>query len=156
MFLQTLKCFAAGTGPTLIVMPDLGGRTFYMKQIILGIRQDINIWSLSARPTSTNSRSKISVQNLAKTFANQIMRSREISKPVFLVGHSFGGYLAYETAHVLLQQSSALGGVFLLDTAVPWRFRRDAVLQRILRKIDEVRVAVFALDRQDVREDGNP
>lgn len=56
---------------------------------------------------------------------------RDIARPLVLLGHSFAGFLAYETAAFLGSKGAQVDAVVLLDTAVPWRFRLDAPLQRV-------------------------
>jgi len=114
-------------GSGLIAFPNIGNMTLYVQGLLPGIDPDIAVWSVSFDSRAAAPDECVSVKGLAHAFAVNLAGS-DLPRPFHLLGHSFAGYLAYETACALAACSEPVRNVLLLDTAVPWRLREDRIL----------------------------
>ena len=107
-----------GSHEPLFVLPDLGGNSLYVRKILPCLSQDRSVLAFrlpaAALPAET-------VETIAEKIASMIAKEYPRNRH-HLLGHSFAGLLAYETARALERIGENVGCVFLLDTPVP---RRD-------------------------------
>ncbi|MEP4803118.1 MAG: alpha/beta fold hydrolase, partial [Hyphomicrobiales bacterium] len=64
-----------------------------------------------------------------------VLQQVGFQQPVILLGHSFAGLLAYETACALQGTNAQACQTILLDTAIPPSQRRVAPLKRALKDL---------------------
>jgi thioesterase domain-containing protein len=109
---------APRAGPCVFFFPDVGGNVLYAKKIISEIDSDIAFYGIKLDNKLIEHLPHCTLPMLAQSFAAELHASN-ISKQFHLVGYSFAGLLAYETAYHLTRLGSRVGLVAILDTTVP-------------------------------------
>lgn len=102
-------------------LPGLGGSAFYAHKLVSYLHEEIQAYELRLDQDLIEYISRGTMQGLAERLAMDL-HTVDLSKAYHLVGHSFGGFLAYETAHQLERLGSRVGMVAILDSAMPTRF----------------------------------
>lgn len=122
----------------LLVMPDIGGNLLYARLIVQHLTDDRPVMGLRLPGNLTTDARLGTLSALGMTLVESI-RTSGAEEPHHLVGHSFAGLLAYETARLLRADGARVGVVALIDTPAPPR-----PLYRPLRR---ARRALAALKR---------
>jgi thioesterase domain-containing protein len=149
-----------GTGETsLFFLPDIGGNLFYTRPFLPHIAPDVKIFGFRLSPALFKTDDALTLESLATCCAEAILSS-DYKGPYHLVGHSFAGLLAYETARQLNQMQGAVGIVALLDCGVPWRFRKIKlsqrpfwVLQVLVNNLKKIRNRIVSIFIENQEED---
>lgn len=106
------------TGEAIHALPDIGGNLFYIGALIPYFAADRPILGLTLPPLNP----KALAAETMETLAERTARALEDALPGrrhHLLGHSFAGLLAYETARALHRLGARPGLVAILDTGVP-------------------------------------
>lgn len=114
--------------PPLLVMPDIGGNLLYARAIVRHITDARPVVGLRLPGGLTSEPRLQTMSGLGLALATAIRQSG-LEAPHHLMGHSFAGLLAYETARLLRADGAPVGVVALIDTPVPPRR-----LHRLLRR----------------------
>lgn len=114
----------SGDDLSLIAMPDLFGVPFWINKLLPHLDESFKVYGLRPDESLAKERETPRIADYAAEFAEIIADSR-IAGSVVLIGYSFGGFLAYETARALRARGMAGVGVVILDAAVPSRLRRS-------------------------------
>jgi thioesterase domain-containing protein len=104
-----------GSKEPLFVLPDLGGNSLYTKKILPRLVEGRPVLAFRLKSASLPAETVETIaEKIAMMIAKEYPRQRH-----HLLGHSFAGFLAYETAKALERLGANVGRVFLLDTPVP-------------------------------------
>ncbi len=112
---------AGGTGPDLIFLVDEGSLGLFKLAYLLDKNLPMYV-SVSPLPESAlraSAENRLadlpSIRELAKDHI-ALIRSRQSRRPIILVGHCFGGELAFEIAHQLKAAGEQIEALLMLDT----------------------------------------
>lgn len=121
---RLLDLIRPGSGDlALVAMPDLFGVPFWINKLLPHLEERFNVYGLRPDDGMTKEREAPRIGDFATEFADIIEENR-IAGAMALIGYSFGGFLAYETARILQARGTADIRVVILDSAVPSRLRR--------------------------------
>jgi amino acid adenylation domain-containing protein len=115
------------TKTPLFLIHDIGGIGLRYEHLGRHFPEDQAIYGIESRGLS-GLPVDYSVEVMARHYIEQI-RERQPHGPYFLVGHCFGGLIAYEIARQLSAEHEPMGLVGLLDTFQRNLVEEDALLQ---------------------------
>ncbi len=107
--------------PPVFCLPGAGGNILYMQSLIREMNHELSIYGL--QPPGLDGITPVfeSVESLAKHYIESIKKVYPVG-PYRLIGHSFGGLVAFEIARHLERSGDIVGDVIILDTAAPHWF----------------------------------
>ncbi len=118
---------ARGGGPSVVFCPDVGGNVIYARQLVRALGAGPSSYGLRLAPEMIETLDALTLQSAARRFAADLMAA-DLPRPLHVVGFSFAGYMAAETA----QQLSLLGQppdrLWILDLTA----RRELSLRSLL------------------------
>ncbi|MCL6570599.1 MAG: amino acid adenylation domain-containing protein [Bacillus sp. (in: Bacteria)] len=110
----------SGSKPPLFCIHGGGGEVLVYRELALEMGNDQPVYGL--RYTNEENDTNISVELLADKYIKEL-REIQPNGPFFLLGYCFGGAIAYEMAHKLLQRSQEVSLLSILNFANPKRKR---------------------------------
>ncbi len=103
----------------IYLMPDIGGNLLYARELIFHFTPDRPIFGLRlSKEVDFSGLETTAIENLADYFARAINETKP-GGPHHVLGHSFGAYLAFETARAFERLGAQPGLVALLDAGIP-------------------------------------
>jgi amino acid adenylation domain-containing protein len=83
-----------------------------------------------------------SMTSLARQYVADIRATHDLSRPLHMVGFSFGGHLALEIAQQWKAEGGLMGKLFILDSEINDQFPRPAlaIIQRVIEKFSDLAV----------------
>lgn len=134
-----------GEGPVIVLMPGLGGNVLDLYDLSTRLDKSCPCYGLQSPWDTEASRANDSVESLAAFFLSQMQAQLPLERCV-LVGHSFGGVVAYELSRQLEELGRAPLGLLLLDVAAPpLVFQADASHATALAEQDLLRLTLDTL-----------
>lgn len=121
---------AEGAG-SLVFMPDFGGNTIYARPLVTELAADCSCYAVQLTPELVSSLPGLSIEEMGRQFAEAIAAA-QLPRPLHVLGFSFAGYLAHETARQLALLGDAPDTVWLLDLARYRPLNLGEVLRRPL------------------------
>lgn len=109
-------------GQAFLFLPDLGGSVFYARKFVTKFGSEQPVYGFRLDPSHNWSTSQHDLTSIAEKFADDLIQS-ELSEPYHLIGHSFAGILAFETARQLEDRGAKVGTLAILDAATPANYR---------------------------------
>lgn len=119
------------SGQPLLFIPDLGGSVFYARKFLQVFEPEQPVYGFRLDPKTDWSTSQLDIPSLAEKFADDLIRS-PLLEPYHLVGHSFAGILAFETARQLKLKGARVGILANLDAPLPPQYRSRSWLEKLL------------------------
>ncbi|MDJ0991996.1 MAG: AMP-binding protein [Dinoroseobacter sp.] len=110
----------------LIALPDIYGNAQYIQHLLAYMSDKLSVFCLKPPHAEV---AKKGLTAVGEHYA-AILREARFQQPVVLLGHSFAGLLAYETARALHGTTAEIHQTILLDTGVPPSQRRVNPLKR--------------------------
>ena len=107
-----------GTRPPLFCCPGAGGSVLYFHALASALGTDQPLYGLEPLGLDGRAHPHTSVE-AAAAYQLQALRQQQPNGPYYLLGHSFGGFVAFEIAQQLHQSGEAIGALIIIDTAVP-------------------------------------
>lgn len=115
-----------GADTPLIFMPDLGNNLLYAQKIVTALPSPMAVFGMRLDRQLVDRLEFLQIEDIAAIFAADLIRS-QIVPPYRLVGHSFAGMLAFETAAQLEKRNEPRVEVYLLDAGLAaesfWKLR---------------------------------
>ncbi len=107
-----------GSGPPLILIHGSGGDVEVFQELIrqLGARRPI--YGIVSQALDPAPRALVRIEDLAGHYLREL-RSQNIHSPLSLLGHSFGGVVAYEMARQLVSRGESVEFLGMMDTGSP-------------------------------------
>lgn len=137
---QTSPCVVAiqpkGKETPLHVISGLGGNVIKFQKLAFHLGEDQPIFGLLPRGLDGKEPYFTRIEDMAAFYANAIQANQPVG-PYRLMGYSFGGLVAFETARQLTGRGTQVSFVGLLDTAEPQYLDR---LQKTLPSRERYRV----------------
>jgi thioesterase domain-containing protein len=106
-----------GSKPPLVVLPGAGGNVLYFHELSRHLDPDQPFWGLQALGMDDGSAIPNRLEEIASRYL-EVLR-RDLPGPWFLLGHSFGGLVAFEMARQLLAEGEEVALLGVLDNAAP-------------------------------------
>ena len=108
----------AAQAPCLFMIPGAGANVASFVPLIQQLDVRLNVVGLQARGSDGRCEPHGTVQAAASAYVKEIRRQQP-DGPYYLLGHSFGGWLAFEVARQLLAEGALVAPVVLLDSRAP-------------------------------------
>lgn len=102
----------------LIVIPGIGGVPYYLRDLALALGEEFSFYTVQAPGLDGLDKALDSIPELADHYLALLKKADLLNEPFSLVGHSFGGYVAYEMAHRLQVSPQAPENVLIVDMPV--------------------------------------
>ncbi len=122
----------AGAGGSVVFLPDYGGNVLYARPLVPLLGAELRCLGLRLTPSMLETPGGPDLAALGRSFAADI-RAAGLARPLHLVGFSFAGILAFETARYLADgQADVDGGptrLWLIDTHIHRLFLRRYALR---------------------------
>ena len=106
---------------SVFFLPDVGGNVFYARKIVPHLEPGLGVYGVRLAHEQLENLSGCTLQELGRQFAADL-RASGLPEPFHLVGHSFAGFLAFETARHLAALDAPVGVLALLDSILPSRY----------------------------------
>lgn len=107
-----------GTRPPLYVVSGIDGHVLVFHRMAFYLGDDQPVYGLVPRGLNGHEPYHTSVEDMARYYAEAIRRAQP-EGPYRIVGHSFGGIVAFEVAQQLVAQGGLVGLLGLFDTSEP-------------------------------------
>ncbi|HAC15568.1 MAG TPA: hypothetical protein DCE78_06440, partial [Bacteroidetes bacterium] len=107
--------------PPVFCLPGAGGNILYMQSLIRELNPELTIYGL--QPPGLDGVTPVceSIESLSQHYIKSIKKVSP-NGPYRLIGHSFGGLVAFEIARQLEQSGDNVDHVIILDSAAPHWF----------------------------------
>ena len=107
-----------GTRRPLFIVPGVGSRIFYLRNLARHLGSDQPLYALHQAPSRHAGDTGRRMENLARHYV-AALREVQPQGPYDLVGFSFGGPVAYEVAQQLIASGETVGLLALIDSRHP-------------------------------------
>ena len=107
-------------GPCFFLVPGTGGRIEGFAELASLLDTPMPVVAIEARGVDGNGQPDEDIETLVRHYIGRI-RTQQPNGPYFLLGHSFGGMVVFETAQRLLAMGEPIACLILLDTPLPHR-----------------------------------
>jgi thioesterase domain-containing protein/acyl carrier protein len=107
-----------GSSPPLFCAPGAGGSVFYLHPLARALGAEQPVYGLEALGLDGHTIPHSTVE-AAAAYHLAALRQLQGAEPYYLLGHSFGGLIAYELAQQLQQAGATIGAVIILDGIAP-------------------------------------
>lgn len=107
-----------GTRPPMVLIPGQGGNILDLYDLSACLDKEFPCYGLQHPWDSAECAFNDSIENLAEYYVQELEALISL-KGCILVGHSFGGYVAYEMARILQQCERPAHSLLLLDVIAP-------------------------------------
>ncbi|MCP4835748.1 MAG: AMP-binding protein [Phycisphaera sp.] len=111
----TLQPGSAGPSRTLFCVPGVGGTVFSFQAILDGLPSWLPVKGLPYPGTAGRVAPIKRVEQIARLFAERMRHDG--SPPSAILGYSLGGFVAFETARILLEEHGVECPVIVIDSA---------------------------------------
>jgi thioesterase domain-containing protein len=108
-------------GPCLFLVPGTGGRVEGFENFATLLHTPMPVFAIEARGVDGSGEPDSNIEQLVSHYLSRV-RALQATGPYFLLGHSFGGMVAFEMAQRLIEAKESVGCLILLDTVIPKRF----------------------------------
>jgi amino acid adenylation domain-containing protein len=122
-----------GTSPPVILMPSLAGELIFAKQLIELLGTEMRVVGLQPNLSLGQVEHLRDINATAKRFA-EVIRAEQPEGPYYLLGYSYGGWLAVEVARELQRAGSTVDFLGLIDTGFE-EPRSASTLVHVTRRI---------------------
>ncbi|WP_335944804.1 non-ribosomal peptide synthase/polyketide synthase [Pseudomonas sp. G166] len=108
----------APNAPCLFMIPGAGANVASFVPLVRQLDPRLTVIGLQARGSDGQREPHASVQAAASAYVREI-RAQVPNGPYYLLGHSFGGWLAFEVARQLHAEGTGVAPVLVLDSRAP-------------------------------------
>lgn len=131
----------AGDAPPLFAVPGITGNVFSFQAMSEAFREQQPLYAFQTMGLNVNEAPLTSIKDIA-ALNIEAMKTVQPEGPYHLIGHSFGGSVAFEMVSILLQNNESVASLILLDAFAPATNKqasKDA-------KIDETHIMIEAFN----------
>lgn len=130
--LVTLK--PQGAKPPLFCIHGIGGAAFYYRAMLPYLPEDQPVYGVQSRGFDKVESPLRRVEEMAALYLEEI-RNIYPKGPLYLIGHSFGGLIAYEMACQIQRRGETPGLLLLVDTKTPELAKTPPPISRFLKTV---------------------
>jgi acetoacetyl-CoA synthetase len=105
----------------LFFVPGTGGRIEGFAELAAALRTPLPVFAIEARGLDNSSTPDTSVEEMARHYLTRLQKV-QATGPYFLVGHSFGGLVAFEMAQRLIEAKERVACLIMLDAPVSEKY----------------------------------
>jgi len=111
---QPLVQMRAGGGAPIYLLHSIWGDVLGMLQMVTEMKNDAAVYGIRARGLNPGEDPQGSVEEMAADYV-ELIRDLQPEGPYRLMGHSFGGLLAFEVARLLVEQGEEIDWLGVID-----------------------------------------
>jgi thioesterase domain-containing protein/acyl carrier protein len=119
-----------GDKPPVFFIPGIGGETLVLRDLAANLGSERPLYGLQGAGAGGSARNLNWIEQAADEYEGAV-RAAWPHGPFILVGYSFGGHLALETARRLAARSKTAPLVVLIDTYPPVPKRNTTLIKRV-------------------------
>lgn len=123
-----------GSKTPLFCIHGIGGASLYYKAMLPYLPADQPVYGIQSRGFDGIEAPLRKVEEMAELYLREI-RKVYPEGPISLVGHSFGGLVAYEMAQQLQQRGEVPGLLVIVDTKTPKLAKTPPSMRRLLKTV---------------------
>jgi thioesterase domain-containing protein/acyl carrier protein len=131
-----------GKKPILFMLPGHGGDVFYFREFAKYLGNNQPVYGLELVLSGTAATPSMDLVETAKRYFLEIQEFQPCG-PYYLLGHSFGGVLAFEIAHQMMASGEKVGFLGLLDSYPPGSYPKATFFDRIVIHYDNLRALTW-------------
>src|SRR3954453_3509623 len=105
-----------GDAPQIFAIPGAGGNLRSLRPLARALGEEQPLFGLQAVGLDGRTQPPASVEQTARI---NVEAMKTFAPPYSLIGHSYGGVVAYEMARILLEQGHEIDSLILLDSLAP-------------------------------------
>lgn len=105
-------------GASIFCVPGAGATVVSFSELVGRLAPDYRIYGFQPRGMDGASVPHTSVAAAARSYAGVLAEMR-LSQPIHLLGHSYGGWVAYEMACLLVATGREVASLTMIDTSAP-------------------------------------
>jgi acetoacetyl-CoA synthetase len=114
-YFQPLVQMRVGSeGPPVFLLHSIWGDVLGMRQMVIAMESDVSVYGVRARGLNPGEEPQGSVEEMAASYV-ELIREAQPEGPYRLMGHSFGGLLAFEMARLLVEQGQEVDWLGIID-----------------------------------------
>ncbi|HET8799245.1 MAG TPA: alpha/beta fold hydrolase, partial [Thermoanaerobaculia bacterium] len=142
-----------GDALPVFAIPGVGGNVLSLRPLRHALGDEQPLYALQAAGLDGVTAPAGSVEEAARTNI-AAMKSVQPAGPYSLIGHSYGGAVAYEMARILLEQGEPVSSLVLLDSVAPAIFQQNPAPDEITELMEagqavaDVYGETLTIDRQ--------
>jgi len=114
-----------GDAPPIFGIPGAGGNVLSLQPLSTALGGKQPFYGLQAVGLDGKTPPFDSVEQTAQANIGAL-KTLQPTGPYSLIGHSYGGVVAYEMARILLEQNDEVSSLILLDSIAPWVMQERA------------------------------
>ncbi len=107
-----------GTHPGIFFLPGAGGSVLYFRELVAALKGQEACWGLQAFGTQVDTTIPRSIPAAASRYVELILATQPTG-PYVLVGHSYGGLVAFEIMQQLQARNAEVSFLGILDNPAP-------------------------------------
>lgn len=123
-----------GTKPPIYCVHGIQGDVIEMRALAQALGDDQPFYGLQAKGLSGQEEPLTRIEEMAARYVSEI-RAHQPNGPYHLIGHSYGGKVAFEVAQQLLAVGAEVGVVGLLDSRLDTPMKRSRNWKRLPHRI---------------------
>jgi amino acid adenylation domain-containing protein len=113
-----VKLYAGGSGSPVFCVPGVGGQCHSLYHLAVALGRERPVYAFQPYGLDGCSEPHATIEAMAAYYLDLMLEIQPIG-PYHLVGHSFGGCVAFEMAKRLEEAGREVGFVALLDSGIP-------------------------------------
>ncbi|MDC3957723.1 non-ribosomal peptide synthetase [Polyangium jinanense] len=110
---------ARGRLQPLVCLPGAGGNVMYFHDLTRPLGAERPVWGLQAIGLDDGGPIPTRIEDIAARYVEELGRTLPSAEPYLLVGHSFGGLVAFEMARLLREAGRGVGFLGVIDNPAP-------------------------------------
>ncbi|MGR8930699.1 MAG: amino acid adenylation domain-containing protein [Gammaproteobacteria bacterium] len=113
-----VKLHPGGQGTPIFCVPGIGGQCHYLYHLAAALGTHHPVYGFQPKGLDGHSEPHRNIPEMAEYYLERLLEI-QAAGPYFLIGHSFGGSVAFEMAKRLEATGNKVGFVALLDSIMP-------------------------------------
>jgi thioesterase domain-containing protein/acyl carrier protein len=134
-----------GNALPIFGVPGVGGNVLSLQPLIRALGTDQPFYGLQAVGLDGNTLPFNRVEETARANIDAL-KTVQRAGPYKLLGHSYGGVVAYEMARMLLAKSEEISGLILLDSVAPSHMQLPAAKDEVTELLEACATAASLYD----------
>jgi acetoacetyl-CoA synthetase len=111
-----VKIKPEGQGPLVVAIHGLAGDVLELRTVLSALNVQNPVWALRAKGLDGREKPHERVESMALDYCRALHEEGARTRPLLLLGYSFGGLVAYELARQWQSQGGVVRGVMMIDS----------------------------------------